>query len=318
MQSFNSNRETRRDLIQRAHDAGLRAASGEDRKHIFWSRRNWCEAGYVCSKPDCDHSFYTAEVGVPLSIAYAERALFLELSDHAAGKWPARFLKTLPFGINSELLNEVWSKLSLFVLADRRFGLLSLSRTPEQTDAIMRVIELIKAKSTDANAWAEAARNAHRISRQGPDTNYRLKGEPAMLAAGAMACHGASEFAYAFGNPRYAAQALSWSAWAFRYRKYGELMLQVKENRVPADENGMVNLGASLWAHGLWSRQAERCESAGEEVRQAMYEVYADELIRLLKLCDRDHGPGLIANVSRTVADWRVRFVHYWNYETVG
>lgn len=307
MKCFNGNPDTRRRILQRAHEAGIRAARGEDRKSIFWSRRSWCEAPYVCNKPNCDHSFYTDEVGVPITIAYAEHSLFNELSDRSAGKWPTRFLNALSLGVDGVLLNEVWRNMALFVLADKTYGLLNVARTPEQTDAIMRIVELFESRSTKGEDWEKAGRIARQVYSTGPNSNSRLDAEPALVHAGAMACYSAAHFAYAFANPRYAAEALSWAPWAHRYRKYGELMRRVKKGEVPADERGMVSVGASLWEFGIWMREADRCESEGEQVRKAMYEVYADQFIHLLKRCVRDNSPGAMASALALAASLRNR-----------
>lgn len=312
MKCFNGNTETKRRILQRAHEAGIRATRGEDRKAIFWSRRSCCPAPYVCNKPNCDHSFYTAEIGVPVTIAYAEHSLFNELSDRSAGRWPTRFLNALSVEIEGELLNKVWRDMALFVLADPKHGLLNVARTPEQTDAIVAIIELFEADGQDADAWKQAASNARQVSYKGPDTNCRLEGAPALLAAGAKACYAASYFASAFGNPRYTAEALSWSAWAFRYRKYGMLMLGVSKDNVPADERGMVNVGVALFSFSQWMRQADRCESQAEQTREAMYEVYADQFIRLINRCVRQNSPGIVASAASLIASLRSR-VSSWS-----
>lgn len=305
MKCFNGNTDAKRRVLQRARQAGLRAAQNEDRKGIFWSRRAWCEAPYVCNKPDCDHSFYANEVGVPVTIAYAEHALFKELDSAAAGKWPERFLNAIPVDLDSDALNEAWRQMALFVLGDSRFGLITTARTPEQMDAITRIIELFEARSTDADAWKEAGRLARQVSHKGPDTSYRLKAEPALLAAGAKACYSAAHFAYAFENQRYAAEALCWAAWAFRYQTYGELVATVREREVPADRNGMVNVGVAMVAFGEWQRGADHCEHSGEVMRKRMYGVYADEFIRIIKRCARANRPGIVPRLMNAGATWR-------------
>lgn len=325
MKCFNGDPETRRRILQRAHEAGIRASRGEDRKAIFWSRRSWCGAPYVCNKPNCDHSFYAAEIGVPIAIAYAEHSLFNELSNRSAGRWPTRFLNALSLRVDGVLLNEVWRDMALFVLADKKYGLLNVARTPEQTDAIVRIVELFESRSTNGEEWEKAGRIARHVYSAGPNSNSRLDAEPALVHAGAMACYSAAHFAYAFANPRYSAEALSWAPWAHRYRKYGELMRGVKKGEVPADEHGMVSVAASLWEFGIWMRNADRCESEGELVRIAMYEVYADQFIRLIKRCVRDNSPGagaavysLLASLRSRVRGWTSRFGRKWNVKAVG
>lgn len=305
MQCFNGNSETKRRIMQRAHEAGTRAAAGEDRKTIFWSRRSWCEAPYVCNKPNCDHSFYASEVGVPIALAYAEHGLFKEMSNRSAGKWPTRYLDALSIAIDGALLNQVWRDLALFVLADETHGLLNVARSPEQNDAIVAIVELFESDSEDADAWKQAARNARKVSHDGPDTNYRLESAPAFLAAGAKACYAASYFASAFENPRYAAEALSWSPWAFRYRKYAQLMAGVRKGSAPADEHGMVDFVTSLAYYSDWTEKADHSESEGERIRKAMYDVYADQLIHLIKRCVRENRPGIMASASALIASLR-------------
>lgn len=302
MKCFNGSSDAKRRVLQLARLAGQRAARGDERKNIFWSRRGWCQAPYVCNSPNCDHSFYAGEIGVPVSIAYAERALFNELPAADAGKWPERFLNAIPLDLEADALNSVWRDMALFVLGDGRYGLTTTARTPEQLDAIARIIELFEARSSDADAWKEAARYARQVSHKGPDTSYRLKAEPALLAAGAKACYAAAHFAYAFENPRYAAEALAWAAWAFRYQTYGELIATVRERDIPADRNGMVNVGVALVTYGEWAARADNCERSGEVMRARMYGVYADEFIRLIKRCARANRPGILVNARQ---NWR-------------
>ncbi len=304
---FNGNAETKRRLLLSAREAGNRVARGEDRRAIFWSRRSWCQAPYVCNKQGCDHSFYASEVGVPLTLAYAEHALFNELSEGHASKWPERFLNTLSTAVDGEALHQAWRDFALFVLNDDAQGLISVARTPEQRDTILRIVELFESNSSDENAWKEAGRFARQVSHSGPDTNRRLESEPALVAAGAKACYAAAHFAYTAENPRYAAEAVSWAAWAFRYRKYGELMRNVRERDVPADSRGMVNVGVALFAFGDWMREADICERQGEIVRNRMYTVYADAFIGSIKREVSRNTPGFMSGAANLIATLRQR-----------
>lgn len=304
---FNGNNETKRRILVAAQDAGNRAARGEDRRDIYWSRRSWCQAPYVCKTPGCDHSFYASEIGVPLSIAYAEHSLFNELSNKLAAKWPTRFLNALSTGVDGETLHQAWREFALFVLNDDRHGLITCARTPEQRDAILRVVELFESGNRDAAQWKEVGSNARRVSHSGPDTNRTLESGPALVAAGAKACYAAAHFAYTEENPRYAAEAVSWAAWAFRYRRYGELMKGVRQRDVPADERGMVNVGVALMAFGDWAREADECQSQGESVRKQMYGVYAEEFLRIIKRCMRAHSPNLPSRMFCSLADFAGR-----------
>lgn len=307
MHLFNGNTETKRRLLLSAREAGIRAARGEDRRGIFWSRRSWCEAPYVCNKQGCDHSFYSSEVGVPLTIAYAEHALFKELSVVESGRWPERFLNALTTDVDGETLNNAWREFALFVLNDEKNGLITVARTPEQRDAILRIVELFETRTDSADEWKEAGRNARQVSHSGPDTNRRLDSELALLSAGAKACYAAAHFAYTKENPRYAAEAVSWAAWAFRYRKYGELMRNVRERDVPADSRGMVNVGVALLAFGDWARESDRCERQGEMVRQNMYSVYADAFLGSIKREVKRNKPGRLSGAVNMLAALRQR-----------
>ncbi len=292
MQCFNGNPETKRRIMQRAHEAGTRAAQGEDRKTIFWSRRSWCRSTLCVQQAQL-----ATILSTPAKSAYRLPSLTPNTDSSRKcpialpAKWPERYLDALSITIDGALLNQVWRDLALFVLADETNGLLNMARSPEQNDAIVAIVELFESGSEDADAWKQAARNARQVSHDGPDTNYRLESAPAFLAAGAKACYAASYFASAFENPRYAAEALSWSAWAFRYRKYAQLMAGVRKGSPPADEHGMVDFITSLDYYSDWTEQANHSEREGERIRKAMYDVYADQLIHLIKRCVRQNRP---------------------------
>lgn len=248
---------------------------------------------------------YAEEIGVPVAIAYAERALFMALQKNQAAQWTKRFVEALPIGLATDRLDSVWRQLALFVLADSKYGLLngcglSLSLTDDERSAIEKIIQLYDSSTTDAATAKAAARAARQLWWKGPHTNSLLKGKDAFSAVGAQAVYAASYFGLAIIDQRYAAQALSGSAWAFRYQKYAEAMAKIGEPIMPKpDENGLVNCGEAFFALAPWYRKVDDCESEGELVRLTMYEHYADEFIRLLRQAGRENATGAVAYLRR-------------------
>jgi hypothetical protein len=275
-----------------------------DRNKLFWSRRQWCPGQYVCQKGDqCDHRFYADEIGVPVAVAYAERAVFLELSDKDARGWWKRFLTAIPVGVDLDEA-QVWKKLALFVLAHPQHGLITFAHDREQYDAIRDVIELFRSDSKDAAAWDAAAAAAMAAYHKAPGSNTRMEAPEALKHAGGMACYATYYFARSFADQRFASEAISWSGWCSRYKTYAHFMGAQRDphDDVKVDDRGMVNAGAALWASGQWLRLSDEGDRLGEVQRSLHNTRVANELVGLMVAATPRHP---VVRVLRSMVGMR-------------
>lgn len=287
MQTFNGDRHLKTRLLSAAGLLSSRIASCDSktrRDSIYFSARSACDPQFLCNKPGCDHRFYADEVGVPVSIAYAERALFLELPDDIAAVWWKRFLSAIPVGVDLDE-KAVFRALALYVLEAPEHGLLSYVHTGEQHAVISAVADLYRNNSPDADAWKAAADNARKAYGKSRYNNSRMESEEALMEAGCTACRAAACFADAFSEPRYADTAIATSGWCARYKYYALSLAGYRDQNkdVKVDERGLVNVGEALWASGMRVRDMDKCEHIGEGERSKHYVRVASHLVKLLK-----------------------------------
>lgn len=281
MTTFHSDPGLKARLIQVAAElAGKIGKKEQAREKLNWSSRSWCPAPYVCQKGEgCDHSFYADEIGVSVALAYAERSIFLNLENTQAANWWQRFFKAIPVGVELDE-DMIINRLCLEILRQ----LLNYSQDAEQYGAIKNIIDLFEIGCINEELWQKAASRATAAYHKSPYDNRRLEAEEARIHAGCMACHSASYFARAFKDPRYIAEAISWSGWPMRYFTYSQHMARLDDPRkkVPVDDRGMVNLGTALFAGGQWTRQSEEGDRLGEVERMSHYFWVSQKLIEAL------------------------------------
>lgn len=278
MIAFNGDKALKAQYLNRAGQMAVRFNRKEDRKQLYFSNNCWCEATYVCNRGGCQHRFYAEEIGVPVALAYAERALYLHLPESDVARWPQRFIQALPVGITARGLERVCREFALYLLTDPSVGLYSYAVTPQHYQAIGAVIELYRSGSTDAAAWQSAASQAHRAgsteSHRGPysvDAHHK---------AGAQACTAAAYLAAAHSDPRRYADAVSWAPWAERYKRFALLMGEANDN---------------MFSHS-------RCETEGERRRQLYYRLHGEKLLKLIAAQARREGFGPLGWLTTRLA----------------
>lgn len=285
MTTFNGDANYKTSVIERATAIGSRLRQRKEtaRYGLTLTGSKACNTG--CTKSGCDHRFYASDLGVPPQIAFAEHALFLELPVRAAAKWPRRFVKALPVGVNEETIALVWRKFALYVLRDKKHGLLSFATTQEERAAIGQIVELFETSCLDRQKWDEAAKAAHTAHTRSPYRNNRMDGPDALKHAGCSASYAAAHLAWSFATPAEALEAIRWAAWCARYKRYGLHMMPVPDSTVKADQQGNVSIGSLLLDSRRWIDESERGEYLGERERMKAYERYADRLVQLLSDC---------------------------------
>src|ERR1044071_8267683 len=121
-----------------------------------WNNGKGCAVG--CTLESYDHERYPIELGLPVWLARLEDTIFEGLSHKEAMKWPERFLKAIPVGVNVEMVRH---KLAIKRM-DRLLTLQKqqLKQYPELQEVITKVIGAIKlVKEYHKNPGNEEKRN---------------------------------------------------------------------------------------------------------------------------------------------------------------
>lgn len=311
MLTFNGKPELKARLISFAASLRDRIAGSEkhgERQKLFFSSRQWCPSAYICQKGEgCDHRFYADEIGVPVAIAYTEHALFLELPKRAASNWWPRFLSAIPVGVAAEVTETWFPALAQRLLTDKQHGMLQYAADGEQHAAIAAVLALFEQDSTDESAWEAAAKAANAVYHKGPYNNRRMEAAEARQQAGAEACLAAAHLAWAYKDPRHAAEAVQWSGWCARYSVYSQHLQVQHDPRKDVKTTmqhgiAMVNVGESLWAGGQWMRQSDEGNRLGEVARAEHYAWLANELVSIIH-------PGICETARHLFSGWLHRKV---------
>lgn len=280
--TFNGDQRLKDKLSTVAADLARHVPEGSrEREQLEWASRSWCPAPYVCQKgAACDHRYYADEIGVPVWLAYAERAVFLNLSQNHARRWWARFFKVIPVGCEFED-GAMMAEFAIPVL----YRLLDFAQDAGQYKAIKTIIDLYTVGCEDDDLWTAAALQANVQHGKSPYNNNRMNAHEARIHAGCMACHAASYFARAYSDPRCIAEAISWSGWPARYLTYSRHMEKVEDPRkkVPVDDRGMVQVGTAFAASGEWMRASDQGDSLGEAQRLYHYHWVSTRLIETLE-----------------------------------
>jgi hypothetical protein len=274
MLTYKCDKNAKRKLVEQAAALSWRVSDNDKhhgREKLYWSQRTWCQAPYVCQKgEDCDHRFYADQVGVPLGVAYAERALFLELPTSVAKTWSSRFLSAIPVGVDLDEAG-VFRDFALYLLADPVNGAIAFADNEKQHEAISRVIALFEEDCEDLVAWEGAEQAARKASWSDRFDDNSSEPKEVRAKAGRQACSTADYLCRAFKDPRYAAEAVQWSAWAHRYRVKAEYT--ARRLRETGEDCAWVYAGTG--------------ESRGEQERFRQYERIAEVLIDILKRSDK-------------------------------
>ena len=110
-----------------------------------------------------DHSAYEKELGIPRIIACLEDRIFEGLSVEESKKWPLQFMQAVPVGVDLKL---VWPEFAVWLLTDKKHGVIQYAKTGSQRSAIQKVADLYQRKvdskpTTRAQFKADAADAAY-------------------------------------------------------------------------------------------------------------------------------------------------------------
>jgi len=91
------------------------------------------------------HGTYQTELGIPLSVAALENAIFNGLpADERAG-WPAQFLQAIPVGAD---LSNVWHEFAIWLLEDDYEGIMRFAKKSETVAAVFAAVEYHRRRET--------------------------------------------------------------------------------------------------------------------------------------------------------------------------
>jgi len=176
-------------------------------KGKYWEGGKGCAVG--CTIHSSEHADYETELGIPRIIARLEDGIFENLPNELAKTWPRRFLESIKVGAD---LSRVWDEMAVWVLRDKKWGVLQFAKTEQTRDAINSVADLYVLKLEGAEVsrkdWIESRTAAYAYA---ASAAYAYAAAYADVAAYAYAASAASA-AYAAASAAAAAYAAAASA----------------------------------------------------------------------------------------------------------
>jgi hypothetical protein len=175
-------------------------------KGQYWQDGRGCGVG--CTIHGSDHARYETELGIPRLIARLEDTLFEGLPNGSAKRWPAQFLAAIRVGAD---LSLVWPRFAVWLLVDKKSGVLRFAKTDTQRTAMQRVADLyarkIRGETIAESEWRAAATAAYAAAAAA--ATAAATAATADAAAAATAANAAATAAYAAA----AATAATAAAW---------------------------------------------------------------------------------------------------------
>lgn len=134
MKSFHGKQSIKDNLL-----AQLRAHRDADEivKGVYWQFGKGCAVG--CTVHSSKHADYEKMYGIPRILATLEDGIFEALPDKEAKNWPIEFIEAIPVGVD---LSKVWSKFAVFLLTDKKFGVINYTEISKQKILIKKLSDL--------------------------------------------------------------------------------------------------------------------------------------------------------------------------------
>ncbi len=108
------------------------------------------------------HQRYEDELGIPRIIAKLEDGIFEKLSLTDSKKWPYEFMSAVPVGVD---LSMVWPKFALWLLIDKKHGVIQYTKSERSKESIQKVANmyksLIEGAVINSSDWRDAAAAAY-------------------------------------------------------------------------------------------------------------------------------------------------------------
>jgi hypothetical protein len=222
------------------------------------------------------HKVYETELGIPEWLARLEDAIFEGLPNKLAMKWPLRFAKAIPVGVN---LEPVKWKISIFILSEsieRVLGLdISDDLKKQVVDAIRDVL-VVHEQAIKTGVWARsAARSAAESA-----------AESAAWSAAWSARSAAWSAAESARSAAWSARSATWSAESATESAWSAARSAARSAAESAAWSAACSAAWSAWSAAESAAESARsaAESAARSAaRSAAYTRYADKLIETLK-----------------------------------
>jgi hypothetical protein len=216
------------------------------------------------------HKVYETELGIPEWLARLEDTIFEGLPDELAVKWPLRFAKAIPVGVN---LEPVKWKISIFILSEsieRVLGLdISDDLKKQVVDAIRDVL-VVHEQAIKTGVWAESAAGSAWSAAWSAAESAAWSAESAARSAESAARSAARSARSAARSAGSAAESAAWSAAGSAESAARSAAWSVAWSARSAAESARSARSAA------WSAAWSAAESAA-------YTRYADKLIETLK-----------------------------------
>jgi hypothetical protein len=233
-----------------------------------------------------NHKLYETKLGIPEWLARLEDTIFEGLPKDLAMKWPLRFSKAIPVGVDLEPIK--W-KFSAFILSENIERVLTLNISDDLkkqvVDSIRGVLTLHE-EAIKTGSWNESAAESAWSARSAAESAWsaaesaRSAAESAAESAAWSAAGSAAGSAARSAESAWSARSAAWSAWS---------AAESARSAESAWSAWFAGSAAESAAESAWSA-AESARSAAESARSAWsaaesaaYERYADKLIELLK-----------------------------------
>lgn len=193
--SFHGKQEIKDEYIARVKAHGI---SDEIVKGQYWEDGKGCAVG--CTIHGSNHLAYEKELGIPFDLAIYEDKIFESLPNDEAKTFPLEFLEAIPVGVN---LEKIGLKLSLWVVADKKEGILSKVTRKQDVDFLTKLSKILNKEITDTatekdrqqfKAYASASASSYAYAYT---CSYAYLYASAFASAYAYASASSSTYAYA-------------------------------------------------------------------------------------------------------------------------
>jgi hypothetical protein len=181
----------------------------------YWANGKGCAVG--CTIHSANHAAYETELGIPRILARLEDRIFEGMANGKASRWPSGFLNAIRVGAD---LSLVWPRFAVWLLVDKRTGVIRHAKTDAQRAAIQRVADLygkvVKGEPVADSDWRAAAADA---AYDAASAAYDAASAAAAADAAADAASAAAAAAYDAASAAYDAASAAYDA-AARQRSY--------------------------------------------------------------------------------------------------
>jgi hypothetical protein len=251
------------------------AKADEITKGVYWESGKGCAVG--CTIHSGNHAAYETELGIPRILARLEDSIFESLPNARAMKWPMQFLSAVKPGAD---LSLVWPEFAVWLLTDKKYGVLQYAKSREQKAAIKNVAflygKILKGQQVNVVTWQRAAAAA--------TDAYAYAA--AAYATDAYAAYAAAYAAYAAATAGYAAATAAYAAAA-------AATADADATAAYAAAAATANADAAAYAAAAYAyayaaataanANAANADAAAATARRDAIEYYFSKLIQLME-----------------------------------